>query len=177
MNIGERCRTGVNETETETRARRPATGHHGRGATPGEGRGGLVGAEPGSGPARPSQPRRAGRHAPVLLRRWLAPVPVHPRHRRTAVTECNVTNHAGGHGSRLRFFALVGRPDCEVICAQILRLWAQPPGSRGSAPRPANSSLYPNDWRIVLRRWAAVSRSPLPCAIGSRRAEACGLLA
>jgi hypothetical protein len=32
--------------------------------------------------------------APVLLRRWLAPVPVHLRHRCTAVTECRVTNLA-----------------------------------------------------------------------------------
>ena len=38
--------------------------------------------------------------APVLLRRWLAPVPVHLRRRCTAVTECKVTNPAGGHESR-----------------------------------------------------------------------------
>jgi hypothetical protein len=56
VNIGERSRTGVNETETETRARRPTTGQHGRGATPGKRRGDLVGAEPGFGLARPSQP-------------------------------------------------------------------------------------------------------------------------
>jgi hypothetical protein len=101
VNIGERSRTGVNETETETRGRRPTTGRHGRGASPGKGRGDLAGAEPGPGPGRPSQLRRAGLHAPVLLRRWLAPVPVHVRRRYTAVTECKVTNLAGGHESRL----------------------------------------------------------------------------
>jgi hypothetical protein len=91
VNIGERSRTGVNETETETR-RRPTTGRHGRGATPGKRRGDLLGAEPGPGPGRPwraavhrvkvrarrpSRPHRAGQHASVPLGRWLAPVPVH----------------------------------------------------------------------------------------------------
>jgi hypothetical protein len=38
--------------------------------------------------------------APVPLRRWLAPVPVHLRHRCPAVIECKVTNLAGGHDSR-----------------------------------------------------------------------------
>src|SRR5690348_8948279 len=40
--------------------------------------------------------RRQSCHA-----RWLAPVPVHLRHRYTAVTECKVTNLVGGHESRL----------------------------------------------------------------------------
>jgi hypothetical protein len=35
-----------------------------------------------------------------------------------------------------RSFALVGRPDREVICARILRLWARPAGSLCSPPRP-----------------------------------------
>src|SRR5258706_3671385 len=30
-----------------------------------------------------------------------------------------------------RLFTLVGRTDREVVCAQILRLWAPPPDSRG----------------------------------------------
>jgi len=35
-----------------------------------------------------------------------------------------------GRKSDRRLFTLVGRPDREVICAQIIRLWAPPPGSR-----------------------------------------------
>src|SRR5215472_16138664 len=53
VDIGERPRTGVNETETETRGQATRHGQHGRGATPGERLGDLVGAAPGPGPCRP----------------------------------------------------------------------------------------------------------------------------
>src|SRR6516162_6235366 len=52
-NTGERPRTGVNETETETRGQAAHRGAARRGATPGERRGDLVGAALDAGPRRP----------------------------------------------------------------------------------------------------------------------------
>jgi hypothetical protein len=59
---------------------------------------------------------RPGRHAPVLLRRWLAPVPVHLRYRYNAVTECKVTNLSGGRESRLTPII------CACQCVRTMRL-------------------------------------------------------
>ena len=115
VSAGERSRTGVNETETETEGpsgpprssraeeRRPMSVEAISWAlhlAP-AGRGGQSPHRMQVRARRPSQPRRAGQHAPVLLRRWLAPMPVHRCHRCTAVTESKVTNLAGGHESRL----------------------------------------------------------------------------
>jgi hypothetical protein len=75
-----------------------------------------------------------------------------------AVTECHP--FLGRLRAERRLFALVGRTDREVVCAQILRLWALPSGSRGSAPRPANSSPHPNGWRITLRGVGGVDVFP-----------------
>jgi hypothetical protein len=57
---GERWRTGVNETETETGGRAASPGQHAWGATARERRGDLLGAEPGPVPAdRGGQPSSA----------------------------------------------------------------------------------------------------------------------
>jgi len=91
VSAGERSRTGVNETETETEGpsgpprssraeeRRPMSVEAISWAlhlAP-AGRGGQSPHRMQVRARRPSQPRRAGQHAPVLLCRWLAPVPVH----------------------------------------------------------------------------------------------------
>ena len=49
---------------------------------------------------RPSRPRRAGQHAPVLLRRWLTCQLIWPSLYR-GHRVCKLTNLAGGHESRL----------------------------------------------------------------------------
>jgi hypothetical protein len=49
---------------------------------------------------RPSRPRRAGQHAPVLLRRWLTCQLIWPSLYR-GHRVCKFTNLAGGHESRL----------------------------------------------------------------------------
>ncbi len=62
--------------------------------------------------------------------------------------------------------------DREVICAQILRLWPPPPArtARRRVPRTRRRTLTAGEWLYV--RWAALTCSPLPCAIDSRRAKA-----
>ena len=75
-----------------------------------------------------------------------------------------------------RLFALVGRPDCEVICVQILQLSAASPAraARRRVPRSRRCTLTAGEWLCV--RWSALTCSPLPCALDSRRAKARGRL-
>ena len=59
-------------------------------------------------------------------------------------------------------FALVGRPDREVICAQILRLWAPPPESGDPPDRTAQDGIVREDV-VVLESCAydPVTRRPV----------------
>src|SRR5258706_6763178 len=80
---------------------------------------------------QPTRPTLAGNSVPAgwyiyvrngILTHVLSALPaiaVEPFHR------------SGRKSDRCRLFTLVGRPDREVICAQIIRLWAPPPGSHG----------------------------------------------
>src|SRR6185437_15792884 len=58
-----------------------------------------------------------------------------------------------------RIFTLVGRPDREVICAQVIRLWAPPPGSHGPrcVLRTRRRTLTVGEELYV--RWAALTCS------------------
>jgi hypothetical protein len=87
-----------------------------------------------------------------------------------------VVGHDPFSATDRRLFTLVGRSDRDVVCAQILWLWAPPPGSRGPRRvlRTRRRTLTVGESLCV--RWAALTCSPLPCAIDSRRAMACGWL-
>jgi hypothetical protein len=93
---------------------------------------------------RPSRPRRAGQHAPVLLRRWLTCQLIWPSLYR-GHRVCKFTNLAGGHESRLTpsmFFLWMfsflwnGRPERPILTflahAEDL-LWLVAAGLRRSA--------------------------------------------
>ena len=97
VNIGERSRTAVNETETETRGQ---AAHHGAArprSAPGERGGDLVGAAPGPSPGRGGQPSTADKFVLVGL-----------------------ANHVGPDGTRQSCYA-VGLHPCQFIWPSLYR--------------------------------------------------------